>query len=206
MTEPTKTVEAMPPLAERQTGVRPSISYTRIPYNSALGLWHPPVYGSAQVGDCMAVIDIEALVMKNFVLVEQIGFIIIDRFGRELFAKKFYIEQPLNERELSERYSFNAGALRAAINGYEWVTGDSYIHPKTRYTYTWSEACTVLHGIINQYRPIIWAKGAALERRVFGMYIINELEDFGCPKYPSERKHDPLEECWYFSQFIPGKV
>lgn len=173
------------------------IPYTIVP------IWRiPPV--RCYVSACAAVLDIEALVMWNFVLVEQIGFVIIDFTGRELFAKHYIIEQPLNDTELMERYSMDPDCLRKAIEGYEKVTGDNYVHQKSRVTYTWKNACFELDAVIRQYKPIIWAKGANLERRVFGMkYIINELEEHGCPKYPPGNLHDPLAECRFFSRYIP---
>lgn len=173
-----------------------------IPY-TVIPVWKVP-QRSCYVSACAAVIDIEALVMRDFVLVEQIGFLIVDYFGRELYAKKFIVEQPLTAAELTQRYSIDPMSLQTAIGGYVKVTGDSYIHPKSHTTYTWRGVCSELHEMIRQYKPILWAKGANLERRVFGReYIINDLQDYNCPKYPQGKLHDPLAECRFFAQFIP---
>ena len=189
---------------EKPAAKQSHVSYVRIPYNSGKDLWHPPAYAYAHVDPCAAVIDIEALVMENFVLVEQIAVVIVDYIGRELYGNNFYIEQPLHMEELMQRYAVSRRSLRKAIEGYQKVTQDSYVHPKTHRTYTWKGACAMLHAVMQQYQPItIWAKGANLERRVFGaIYVIYELEDFGCPKYPKD-VHDPLQECRFFCQYIP---
>ena len=49
----------------------------------------------------------------------------------------------------------------------------------------------------------MYAKGASLERTVLGSYLnIQDLEWYGCPKYPGEL-HDPLQECIFFSDYVP---
>lgn len=95
---------------------------------------------------CAAVIDIEALLLKNIVLVEQIGFLIRNNTGVELFGKRYIIEQPLSQREIEERYQLDHYTVMKAIEGYQKVTGDDYVHPKSRETYTWTEACNDIDG------------------------------------------------------------
>lgn len=175
----------------------------QIPYT----VWNPMPFSfyTIQIPRCAAVLDIEALVMENFVLVEQIGLLIVDYTGRELYAKKFIIQQPYGVDQIQIKYSLEKDTVEKAIKGYTLVTGDNYIHPKSRQTYSWKNAKEEMREYIRQYKPTIWAKGAALERRVFGKeYLIYDLEEYGCPKYPYGKFHDPLDECRFFANYIPA--
>jgi hypothetical protein len=102
---------------------------------------------------------------------------------------------------LAQRYKITKPEIEKAIYGYQLVTGDDYIHPDGIPYY---KARSIVLDLIRRYGATVWAKGATLERRVFGsVFNIYDLEDFGCPKYPYGYNHNPLNECMYFAQFVP---
>ena len=152
-----------------------------------------------------AVIDIEALLLGPKVrVVEQVAFVIISAAtGREILAEKHIIFQPKDVAELVEHYNQPREIVEFAVNAYRRITGDNHIHSDPAANPTWSAVKTRVRKIMRRRAIKVYAKGAALERTVFGKaFEIDDLEYYGCPKYPIAI-HDPLEECRFFSKFIP---
>jgi hypothetical protein len=151
-----------------------------------------------------AVIDVEALMLGPVKVVEQIACIIVSAAsGSEVFAEKHVVFQPFNKEGLVAHYGQPLDLVQRAIDGYVKVTGDDPVHDNPRDHPPWSAVRNRLRKILRRRAIKIYAKGAALERTVFGSTLdIQDLEWYGCPKYPLEI-HDPLAECRFFAQYIP---
>lgn len=152
-----------------------------------------------------AVIDVEALILGPVVrVVEQIAVVLMSAStGEEIFAEKHNVWQPKDHRELSDFYGQPFEVVDRAISAYGRITGDNYLHDDALRHPVWRAVKTRIRKILRHRAIKIYAKGASLERTVFGGSIpIADLEWSGCPKYPYAL-HDPLEECRFFSQYIP---
>ncbi len=152
-----------------------------------------------------AVIDVEALILGPKVrVVEQVGFVLISaKTGLEILGEKFLVFQPMDANALSMYYRQPRQVVDYAINAYGRITGDDYIHNDPNLHPIWGAVKTRIRKIINRRAIKVYAKGAALERTVFSnAFDLLDLEWYGCPKYPLA-VHDPLEECRFFSSYIP---
>lgn len=151
-----------------------------------------------------AVIDVEALMLGAVKVVEQVACVIMSAStGSEIFAEKHMVYQPFNAEGLSKYYSHPVSAVQNAIAGYTCVTHDNPVHDNPMVNPPWNAVRNRIRKILTRRAIRIYAKGAALERTVFGSSMaIQDLEDFNCPKYPGA-VHDPLLECRFFAQYIP---
>lgn len=151
-----------------------------------------------------AVIDVEALLLGKVNVVEQIACVIISAAsGKEVFSEKHIVYQPYGERGLVSKYGETVERVRRAIDGYKLVTCDNHVHDDPVKNPPWNAVRNRLRKILRRRAIKVYAKGADLERSVFGHTMnIQDLEWYGCPKYP-KRIHDPLDECRFFSQYIP---
>lgn len=152
-----------------------------------------------------AVIDVEALILGPIVrVVEQVGVVLVSAStGEEIFGEKHIVFQPYDETHLSWWYQQPPEVVRYASFAYRRITGDDPLHADPMMHPSWCAVRTRLRKILRRRAIKVYAKGAALERTVFGRsFEIDDLEDTGCPKYP-EAIHDPLEECRFFARYIP---
>jgi hypothetical protein len=151
-----------------------------------------------------AVLDVEALILGPIKVVEQVACVIMSSAtGREVFAEKHYVYQPYGLESLVQHYGQPMPIVQRAVDGYVKVTGDNPLHDDPSTQPTWSAVRNRLRKILGRRAISVYAKGAALERTVFGTAMnIRELETYGCPRYPG-RLHDPLDECRFFSGYIP---
>jgi hypothetical protein len=151
-----------------------------------------------------AVIDVEALILGPVKVVEQVACVIISAStGLEVFAEKHIVYQPYDANGLVQHYGQSMETTMIAIDGYVTVTHDNPIHDDSRIHPSWGAVRNRLRKILRRRAIKIYAKGANLERIVFGSTLdIDDLEWFGCPKYP-EKVHDPLLECRFFARYIP---
>lgn len=152
-----------------------------------------------------AVIDVEALILGPVVrVVEQVGVVMISAStGREIMGEKHMVYQPYDTPGLCRWYKQPEDVVERAVSAYRRITGDDPTHGDPLAHPTWSAVRTRLRRILRRRAIRVYAKGAALERTVFGRaFEIDDLEWYGCPKYPLAI-HDPLEECRFFSQYIP---
>ena len=153
-----------------------------------------------------AVIDVEALVMDRIDVVEQVAIVLVDLFGREVLGEKHMIYQPLDSGGLSRSYGVGIDNVQKAIDGYRKVTRDDYIHRDPFAYERWGPVRKRLTQICRDYAVAVYAKGIALEYRVFyGELPFWDLAWWSAPKYPGE-VHDPLCECRFFSQYIPDLI
>jgi hypothetical protein len=137
-------------------------------------------------------------------VVEQVGFVIISAStGREILAEKHIVYQPKTTDELIQYYNQPREIVEFSVNAYRRITGDNPVHDDPTNQPIWSAVKTRIRKIMRRRAIKVYAKGASLERTVFGKaFEIDDLEYYGCPKYPMEI-HDPLEECRFFAKFIP---
>lgn len=145
----------------------------------------------------------EAIVLPGADIVEQVGFVHLDVFNNEIFGYKFIVTQQLAVLDIAARYGLSAEVVKRACANYSKITADSIIHNEG---HRWCDVRSYIAQLCGDPYVCAFAKGAALERRLFGRYFpIYELEDFQCPKYPLPI-HDPLEECRFFARntFIPS--
>jgi hypothetical protein len=151
-----------------------------------------------------AVIDVEALLLGPVKVVEQIACVIVSAStGKETFAEKHIVYQPYDVPGLVAHYVQPEAVVRAAVDGYVMITGDDPVHDDPLVHPTWSAVRNRLRKILRRRAIKVYAKGAELERIVFGSTLeIYDLEWTGCPRYP-EKIHDPLKECRFFAQYIP---
>ena len=152
-----------------------------------------------------AVIDVEALILGPKIrVVEQVGVVLISAStGREILGEKHIVLQIQNEKELADFYHQPLYVVENASRAYRMITGDNPIHNDPMKQPSWSAVRTRLRKILRRRAIKVYAKGAALERTVFGdSFDIYDLEWTGCPKYPLAI-HDPLEECRFFANYIP---
>ena len=152
-----------------------------------------------------AVIDVEALMVGPIVkIVEQVAFVLVSASdGRELLAEKHIVYQHFNAEELAVHYNQSAQTIENAVAIYKRLTQDDPVHSDPAVYPTWSAVRNRIRKILRRRAIKIYAKGAGLERTVFGKsFDIYDLEWSGCPKFP-EAVHDPLEECRFFSKYIP---
>lgn len=153
-----------------------------------------------------AVIDVEALVMGKMDIVEQVAIVLVDIYGQEVLGEKHMIYQPLNASQLAHSYGMDQQIVQKAIDGYALVTHDNYIHDNPYSYERWGSVRRRINSICQQYAVAVYAKGIALEYRVFyGELPFWDLAWWACPRYPGE-VHDPLCECRFFSQYIPDLI
>lgn len=113
------------------------------------------------------------------------------------------VYQPYDAYQLCCQYRQPPWTVDGAIRAYIMITNDNPVHDNPSIHPMWSAVRTRIRKILSRRAIKIYAKGAALERTVFGRAMkIDDLEWTGCPKYP-ERVHDPLLECRFFAQYIP---
>lgn len=151
-----------------------------------------------------AVIDVEALMLGPVKVVEQVACVIVSAAtGKEIFAEKHMVYQPHNAEGLVRHYGQPMEVVQRAIDGYVMITHDDPVHENPMIHPTWSAVRNRIRKILRRRAIRIYAKGASLERTVFGSSLeISDLEWYGCPKYP-EAVHDPLLECRFFAKHIP---
>ena len=153
-----------------------------------------------------AVIDVEALVFGRVDIVEQVAIVLVDMFGREVLGEKHMIYQAMTSHQLAESYSLDPQNVQRGIQGYEMITHDGYMHNDPSTYERWGTVRKRIMQICQRYAVAVYAKGIALEYRVFyGELPFFDLAWWGAPKYPHE-VHDPLSECRFFSQFIPDLI
>lgn len=153
-----------------------------------------------------AVIDVEALVMGKVDIVEQVAVVLVDMYGQEVLGEKHMIYQPLNAAQLAKSYSIDQQAVQKAIDGYALVTRDNYVHDNPYSAERWGVVRKRIVSMCQRYAVAVYAKGIALEYRVFyGELPFWDLAWWGCAKYP-HAVHDPLNECRFFSQYIPDLI
>ena len=151
-----------------------------------------------------AVVDVEALVMRQVDIVEQVALIIVNENGVELLAEKHMVYQPFNILQLHQIYGIDLRIIETAVQGYQMVTGDYFIHPFIQLHERWNEVRRRIGNLCKTTVDAVFAKGTALECRVFYKeFPIIDLACYGVPKYPKELLHDPLAECRYFGSFLP---
>lgn len=151
-----------------------------------------------------AVIDVEALMLGRIKVVEQIACVILSAAtGNVVFAEKHFVYQPYDVPGLCAHYGCPLNCVSKSVSIYRQMTGDDPVHMDPMTNPTWSAVRNRLRKILRRRAIKVYAKGAALERTVMGSFLcIQDLEWYGCPKYPEEI-HDPLKECLFFSQYIP---
>lgn len=151
-----------------------------------------------------AVIDVEALMLGPVKVVEQVACILLAAStGCEVFAEKHMVYQPFDAAGLCAHYGQPPEVVKRAIDGYILVTRDNPVHNDPRINPSWSAVRNRIRKILRRRAIKVYAKGAALERTVFGTSMeIQDLEWYGCEKYPLP-VHDPLLECRFFAKFIP---
>jgi hypothetical protein len=152
-----------------------------------------------------AVVDVEALILGPIVrVVEQVGVVLVSaNTGQEIMGEKHIVYQPHDEFRLSWWYRQPQEVVEYASSAYRRITGDDPVHNDPMVHPTWCAVRTRLRRILRHRAIKVFAKGAALERTVFGKaFNIYDLEWTGCPKYPLTI-HDPLEECRFFANYIP---
>ena len=156
--------------------------------------------------DYVAVIDVEALVLGPVVrVVEQVAFAMYNIVtGQEVMSEKHMIYQPMNTRALIQTYSnIPAYIIENSVAAYKRITADEPIHNDPLLHLSWQSIRKRLTTILRKRNIRVYAKGAAMERAVFGhAFTIVDLEDYGCPKYPLPI-HDPQAECRFFIKFAP---
>jgi hypothetical protein len=151
-----------------------------------------------------AVVDVEALMLGPVKVVEQVACVIMSAAtGKEIFGEKHIVYQPFNAEGLLNHYGQPPEVVQKAIDGYTHVTHDDPVHDDPLIHPTWSAVRNRIRKILRRRAIKVYAKGASLERTVFGSTLeIQDLEWWGCPKYP-EAVHDPLLECRFFAKYIP---
>lgn len=151
-----------------------------------------------------AVIDVEALILGSVKVVEQVACIIISAANKnEIFAEKHMVYQPFDATGLVEHYRQPPSVVHKALYGYKLVTNDDPVHDNPAIHPSWSAVRNRIRKILRRRAINIYAKGASLERTVFGSCLeIKDLEWTGCPVYPYQ-VHDPLEECRFFAKYVP---
>ena len=153
-----------------------------------------------------AVIDVEALVMGKMDIVEQVAIILVNMYGREVLAEKHMIYQPMNAEQLVQAYDLEPQVVQRGIDGYMLVTHDNYVHDNPYSYERWGTVRKRVVHICQMYALAVYAKGIALEYRVFyGELPFLDLVWWGAKKYPGE-VHDPLLECRFFAQYIPDLI
>lgn len=151
------------------------------------------------------VVDAEALIFGKHVVVEQIAFVLISsQTGREILAEKHIVHQPFNYLQLANKFRVPMETVIKAIQGYTYITHDMmYIHDDYNTSCPWRAIRGRLQKIFKNRAIKIYAKGKELEQRLLGpKYVVEELSQYDCPKYPY-MPHDPLTECRFFAQYIP---
>lgn len=151
-----------------------------------------------------AVIDVEALMLDGIKVVEQVACVIMSSStGKEVFGEKYMVYQPYDLSGLVSHYGQSYDQTKFATEAYSRITGDNPVHDDPYIHPPWSAVRNRLRKILRRRAIEIYAKGADLERTVFGPSMtILDLEWWGCPKYPLQI-HDPLEECRFFAKYIP---
>ncbi|MDD5753159.1 MAG: hypothetical protein PHN45_00195 [Methylococcales bacterium] len=153
------------------------------------------------------VIDVEALVFPEPAqcVVEQIGFCIVDDYGNTVTSSKINVSQPYYNTQLSTQLGVDINLVNRSIYFYEKITHDSYIHTGACYV-SENTALDMVVQMAQASNSTVYAKGCALEKRVFGdRLVFEDLEWYACPKYPHS-VHDPLQECLFFAKFIPSMI
>jgi hypothetical protein len=153
-----------------------------------------------------AVIDVEALIIGNMDIVEQVAIVFVDMWGREALGVKYQIYQPMNASQIAYSYGIDQQLVQKGIDGYTLVTHDNYIHDNPYSCERWGAVRKRIINMCELHAIEVYAKGIDLEYRVFyGELPFLDLAWWGCPKYPGE-VHDPLCECRFFSQYIPDLI
>lgn len=151
-----------------------------------------------------AVVDIEALVFgpgfKS--IAEQLAIVFYDARGAECWAEHYNIFQPYTIYGLREVYGIPEQRVASAVESYERITGDSFLHHYPNGA-RWSDVKKHILAECNLFAIKIYAKGPELENELLGgRPEVQDLASFGCPKYP-QKVHNPLDECRFFSRWIP---
>jgi hypothetical protein len=154
-----------------------------------------------------AVIDVEALLLGSVKVVEQVAVVLMSAStGAEIFAEKHMVYQPENADALEAHYGQPRHVIDAAIDAYSRITGDDYVHDDPMNNPSWRAVRNRVRKILRRRAIRVYAKGADLERIVFGSSMnIKDLAHYGCPRYPGAI-HDPLEECRFFAGYIPELI
>jgi len=151
-----------------------------------------------------AVVDVEAIVVPGIInIVEQIAYVLCDQNGMEVLAEKYFVYQPKSESDIAAEYGIPLEVVRKSADAYRSITGDEPIHSdKSKYT-EWAVVKRHILEILKERAYLIYAKGINLENSVFnGELPLRDLAWWGVPKYPYQ-VHDPLDECRFFSKYIP---
>lgn len=151
-----------------------------------------------------AVVDVEAICLGTVYVVEQVACVIMSAAtGNEIFAEKHIVFQPHDRDGIVAVYNRPKEEVDRGVDGYIKVTGDNPVHNDPSIHVPWNAVRNRLKKILRRRAYRIYAKGAGLERKVFGEAVpIWDLEWYNCPKYP-EKIHDPLKECRFFARYIP---
>lgn len=158
-------------------------------------------FGEAGYG----LVDVEALIIGPRVkVVEQVAILLISaETGDELVAEKHIVYQPYDTSALSAKYGQDIRTVIGSVEAYKRITGDDPVHSDPSIHPSWSAVRNRVRKIFRRRAIRVYAKGAGLERTVFGTsFDIDDLEWYNCPKYPG-LIHDPLEECRFFSKYVP---
>jgi hypothetical protein len=150
------------------------------------------------------VIDVEAITLprEEVYVLEQVGYHATDLEGATTSSGKFYVRQPLTADELVAKHKVAPNRMRRAIQAYEEITGDAFLHSDP-HDLEPEFVVRLVTQFCEKKRLKAYAKNPTLERQFFADGIeFFDLEESGCPKYPL-RPHDPMLECAFFAVFIP---
>lgn len=161
----------------------------------------------SSISTIMMVIDVEALVLGSIgkYIVEQVAYVVVDGYGKEMTSCKCIIYQPLNAHELVSAIGCSFDDVSTAIYHYKRITRDaSYIHADISFP-DWDTMKDIITFTQRRFNATVYAKGAKMESQLFhDSFHVHELAAYGCPKYPHQ-VHDPLSECFFFAQYLPYK-
>lgn len=161
----------------------------------------------SHVSNIMMVIDVEALVLGSIgkYVVEQVAYVVVNGYGKEMTSCKCTIFQPLNAKELVSAIGCSFEEVSTAIYHYKRITRDaSYIHADVSFP-DWDTMKDIITLTQRRFNATVYAKGAKMESQLFcDSFHVHELALYGCPKYP-QPVHDPLSECFFFAQYLPYK-
>jgi len=147
------------------------------------------------------IVDIEAIICTEEKQIPmELGYIIADRFMHVCYSYYIDIKQSKKYKELLKFCGKeNKDLLDKGIEGYRKVCGEhKRIIKKGMYCSKWSTVKTMILRLINDLcNKEVYAKGKTLEEKLLGIDYIQDLEIFGCPKYPLY-PHNPKDECIYF--------
>jgi len=152
-------------------------------------------------------IDVEAVLMGKIKVVEQVAIVIMSMStGDEVLGERYMVYQPMTAEELAQHYGKPVQMAQKSAEAYTRITGDTIVHDDPATNPTWSAVRNRVRKICRRRAIRVYAKGAELERSVFnGAFPIDDLELYGCPKYPG-KLHNPLDECRFFSGYVPEIV